>query len=149
MERLAIVVLSKFFNQETNVVLANTFLEQADKDPISGEIGKSIIFAVSQDHAEKIVAILNKLAMERWPGKYQSDFAIQITIRVRDAQEFTVRFSENDLLGHTRWLENYESSRARVAVTVGMMTTGYDCSRLRSTSTSNAAITEFAVDTLT
>ena len=122
----------KFFNQETNVVLANTFLEQADKDPISGEIGKSIIFAVSQDHAEKIVAILNKLAMERWPGKYQSDFAIQITSRVRDAQEFTVRFSENDLLGHTRWLENYESSRARVAVTVGMMTTGYDCSDLQN-----------------
>lgn len=122
----------KFFNQETNVVLAKTFLEQADKDPISGEIGKSIIFAVSQDHAEKVVNILNKLAMERWPGKYQSDFAIQITSRVRDAQEFTVRFSENDLLGHTRWLDNYESSRARVAVTVGMMTTGYDCSDLQN-----------------
>lgn len=122
----------KFFNQETNVVLANTFLDQADKDPISGEIGKSIVFAVSQDHAEKVVNILNKLAMERWPGKYQSDFAIQITSRVADAQNFTVRFSENDLLGHTRWLSDYQSSRARVAVTVGMMTTGYDCSDLQN-----------------
>ena len=121
-----------FYNHETNVVIANTFLDQADKDPLSGEIGKSIVFAVSQNHAEKIVNILNKIAMERWPSKYQSDFAIQITSRVADAQEFTVRFSENDLLGHTKWLENYESSRARVAVTVGMMTTGYDCSDLQN-----------------
>src|SRR5690606_23937257 len=59
-------------------------------------------------------------------------FAIQITSRVPDAQNFTVRFSENDLLGHTRWLDNYQSSRARVAVTVGMMTTGYDCSDLQN-----------------
>lgn len=122
----------KFFNHETNVVLAKTFLDQADNDPISGEVGKSIIFAVSQDHAEKIVNTLNQLAMERWPGKYQSDFAIQITSRVSDAQNYTVRFTENDLLGHTRWLENYQSSRARVAVTVGMMTTGYDCSDLQN-----------------
>lgn len=121
-----------FYNHETNVVLAKTFLEQADNDPISGEIGKSIIFAVSQNHAEKITNILNQIAMERWPGKYQSDFAVQITSRVADAQEFTVRFSENDLRGHTRWLDNYESSRARVAVTVGMMTTGYDCSDLQN-----------------
>ena len=52
--------------------------------------------------------------MERWFGKYQSDFAIQITSRVADAQSYTVRFSENDLLGHTRWLDDYLSSRARV-----------------------------------
>ncbi len=122
----------KFFNEATNEVLATTFLDNADVDPISGEVGKSIIFAVSQDHAEKVVNFLNKLAMERWPGKYQSDFAIQITSRVSDAQNYTVRFSENDLLGHTRWLENYLSSRARVAVTVGMMTTGYDCSDLQN-----------------
>lgn len=122
----------KFFNEQTNLVLANTFLDKADCDPISGEIGKSIIFAVSQKHAEKIVNILNKLAMERWPGKYQSDFAIQITSNVADAQNYTVRFSENDLLGHTRWLDHYQSSRVRVAVTVGMMTTGYDCSDLQN-----------------
>jgi type I restriction enzyme R subunit len=70
--------------------------------------------------------------MERWPGKYQSDFAIQVTSNVADAQNYTIRFSENDLLGHTRWLENYPSSRARVVVTVGMMTTGYDCSDLQN-----------------
>jgi type I restriction enzyme R subunit len=122
----------KFTNEATNEIFAETFLDQADFDPISGEIGKSIIFAVSQDHAEKIVNILNRLAMERWPGKYQSDFAIQITSRVAGAQDYTVRFSENNLLGTTRWLDNYQSSRARVAVTVGMMTTGYDCSDLQN-----------------
>ena len=122
----------KFFNEETNEVLAETFLSNADMDPISGEVGKSIIFAVSQNHATKVVNILNKLAMEKWPGIYESDFAIQITSNVMDAQNYTVRFSENDLLGHTRWLENYQSSRARVAVTVGMMTTGYDCSDLQN-----------------
>jgi len=122
----------KFFNAETNEVLSTAFLDNADTDPISREIGKSIIFAVSQQHASKIVNILNRKAMERWPGKYQSDFAVQITSNVTDAQNYTRRFSENDLLGHTRWLENYESSRARVVVTVGMMTTGYDCSDLQN-----------------
>jgi type I restriction enzyme R subunit len=121
-----------FFNDATNDVFIQAFLEHADKDPISSEVGKSIIFAVSQNHAEKIVNKLNKMAMSLWPDKYQSDFAIQITSRVADAQTYTVRFSENDLLGHTRWLEHYQSSRARVAVTVGMMTTGYDCSDLQN-----------------
>lgn len=121
-----------FFNEKTNVTLAQTFLEYAQKDPLSGEIGKSIVFAVSQKHAEKIVQILNQIAMEKWPGKYQSDFAVQITSSVQNAQLYTTQFSENNLLGHTTWLENYESSKARVAVTVGMMTTGYDCSNLQN-----------------
>lgn len=120
----------KFFNERTNEVLAHTFLDNADADPISGEIGKSIIFAVSQPHAAKVVNILNRLAMERWPGRYQSDFAVQVTSNVTDAQKYTTDFSNNSLLGKTTWLDNYDSSRARVVVTVGMMTTGYDCSDL-------------------
>jgi len=122
----------KFFNDETNEVLAETFLDNADIDPISGELGKSLIFAVSQAHASRVVNILNRLAMKRWPNKYQSDFAIQITSNVTDAQNFTTQFSNNNLLGQTNWLDDYESSRARVAVTVGMMTTGYDCSDLQN-----------------
>ena len=120
----------KFFNEKTNEVLAQTFLDNADVDPISGELGKSIIFAVSQPHAAKMANILNRLAMERWPGKYQSDFAIQITSNVTDAQEYTTKFSNNNLRGKTNWLDNYDSSRTRVVITVGMMTTGYDCSDL-------------------
>lgn len=120
----------KFFNEKTNEVLAQTFLDNADVDPISGEVGKSIIFAVSQVHASKVVNILNKLAMERWPGKYESDFALQVTSNVTDAQDYTTKFSNNNLRGKTNWLDNYDSSRTRVVVTVGMMTTGYDCSDL-------------------
>ena len=119
-----------FFNDETNRVFCETFMKYAARDPLSGEIGKTIIFTVSQRHAEKIVQMLNQIAMELFPGKYNSDFAIQITSNVRDAQQFSINFSENNLRGHTRWLPDYESSRTRVAVTVGMMTTGYDCSDL-------------------
>jgi len=120
----------KFFNEKTNEVLAQTFIDNADLDPISGELGKSIVFTVSQAHAAKMVNILNRLAMERWPGKYQSDFAMQVTSNVADAQEYTTKFSNNNLRGKTNWLDNYDSSRTRVVVTVGMMTTGYDCSDL-------------------
>ncbi len=121
-----------FFNEETNWVLSETFLRYAAKDPISGEIGKTIIFTVSQKHAEKITQILNKLAMDQFPGKYNSDFAVQITSNVMHAQDYTIQFSENKLRGQTGWLSDYNSSKARVAVTVGMMTTGYDCSDLQN-----------------
>lgn len=119
-----------FFNEQTNWVFCETFLRYAAKDPISGEIGKSIIFTVSQKHAEKIAQILNELAMKEYPGKYNSDFAVQITSNVMHAQDYTIQFSENKLRGQTQWLPDYDSSKARVAVTVGMMTTGYDCSDL-------------------
>ena len=97
------------------------------KDPISGEIGKTIIFCVSQRHASKVTQILNQFADQLWPEKYNSDFAIQVTSFIPDAQQFTINFTNNNLNGHTRVLEGYKSSKTRVCVTVGMMTTGYDC----------------------
>jgi type I restriction enzyme, R subunit len=62
-----------------------------------------------------------------FPGKYHSDFAVQVTSSVSDAQQFTVKFSNNNLLGSGNFISSYKSSKARVCVTVGMMTTGYDC----------------------
>lgn len=118
----------KFFSEKTNTVFCQTFLENAYKDPISGEIGKSIIFCVSQKHASKITQMLNKMASQLWPEKYNSDFAVQITSNVQDSQQFTINFANNNLNGHTKFLDNYKSSKTRVCVTVGMMTTGYDCS---------------------
>jgi type I restriction enzyme R subunit len=44
----------KFFSDETNRVFCETFLKHALRDPLSGEIGKSIIFCVRQDHATRI-----------------------------------------------------------------------------------------------
>ena len=117
----------KFFSEKTNTVFCKTFLENALLDPISSEIGKSIVFCVSQNHASKITQIFNKMADKLWPGKYNSDFAVQITSIVPDAQSFTINFANNNLNGYTRFLDNYKSSKSRNCVTVGMMTTGYDC----------------------
>ncbi len=62
-----------------------------------------------------------------FPNKYQSDFAVQVTSQITDAQQFTSNFTNNNLLGTANFLETYRTSKARVCVTVGMMTTGYDC----------------------
>jgi type I restriction enzyme, R subunit len=120
----------RFFAEATNQLLCKTFLENALRDPISGEIGKSIIFAVSQNHAAKLAQILNQMADRMFPGKYQSDFAVQVTSQIPDAQQFTVNFANNNLLGSANFLPAYKTSKARVCVTVGMMTTGYDCTDL-------------------
>ena len=117
----------RFFADATNQLLCKTFLENALRDPVSGEIGKSIIFAVSQGHAAKLAQILNQMADRMFPGKYQSDFAVQVTSQIPDAQQFTINFSNNNLLGSGNFLPAYKTSKARVCVTVGMMTTGYDC----------------------
>ncbi|BFP40451.1 hypothetical protein FGF1_12960 [Flavobacteriaceae bacterium GF1] len=117
----------KFFSEKTNSVFCKTFLENALRDPITNEIGKTIIFAVSQNHARKLTAILNEFAEQLYPGKYNSDFALQVTSQVGDAQQMTINFTNNNLSGKTTWLEGYKSCKTRVCVTVGMMTTGYDC----------------------
>ena len=116
-----------FFSEATNKLFCRTFLENALHDPVSGEIGKSIVFAVSQNHAAKLTQVLNEIADIMFPGKYQSDFAVQVTSHIPDAQRFTVNFANNNLLGSGSFLPEYRTSKARVCVTVGMMTTGYDC----------------------
>lgn len=117
----------RFFADTTNQLLCKTFLENAERDPISGAIGKSIVFAVSQNHAAKLTQILNDMADRMFPGKYQSDFAVQVTSQIPDAQQFTINFANNNLLGSGNFIPAYKTSKARVCVTVGMMTTGYDC----------------------
>jgi type I restriction enzyme R subunit len=67
------------------------------------------------------------MADRMFRGKYQSDFAVQVTSEVADAQQFTTQFTNNNLLGSGNFLPEYKTSKARVCVTVGMMTTGYDC----------------------
>jgi len=123
-----------FFSEKTNRVFCETFLKRALPDPLSGEIGKTIIFCVRQDHATRITQTLNEMAHALFPGKYNSDFAEQVTSNVTsnggDARQMAVSFANNNLNGHTRFLEGYISSKTRVCVTVGMMTTGYDCEDL-------------------
>jgi len=117
----------KFFSDLTNLQLCQTFLDHALRDPLSGEIGKSIVFCVSQDHASRVAQLLNELAHKYFPGMYNSDFAVQITSNIPFAQEYSINFANNNLNGHTRFLDGYKSSKTRICVTVGMMTTGYDC----------------------
>jgi type I restriction enzyme R subunit len=117
----------RFFTEATNAVFCKTFLENALRDPISGEVGKSIVFAVSQNHAARLAQMFNEIADRMFPGKYQSDFAVQVTSQVPDAQQFSINFANNNLLGSGNFIPAYKTSKARVCVTVGMMTTGYDC----------------------
>ncbi len=120
----------KLFSENTNKVFCKTIIENAYRDPISKEIGKTIVFCVSQIHAAKITQILNEFADQKFPGKYQSDFAVQVTSWVPNAQQFTINFTNNRLNGNGNFYALYKTSKSRVCVTVGMMTTGYDCQDL-------------------
>lgn len=117
----------KFFSENTNKTFCEAFLKNALRDPVSNEIGKTIVYCVSQNHAAKITQILNELADKLFPGKYQSDFAVQVTSSIPDAQQFCINFANNNLSGYGNFLPYYKTSKTRVCVTVAMMTTGYDC----------------------
>ena len=125
-----------FFNEETNIAMCKAFMDNGLFDPIAKKygislFGKSIVFCVSQKHAARVTNILNKFALEKWPGQYgESDFAMQISSQVQNAQQMTINFANNRLGGQAKQPEGYDTSNARVAVTVGMMTTGYDCQDL-------------------
>ena len=126
----------KLFNEETNIAMCKALLDNGLYDPVTKKMGvelfgKSIVFCVSQKHAGRITNILNKLAFEKWPEQYkESDFAMQVTSLVTNAQQMTINFSNNKLGGQVKSPEGYDSGKTRIAVTVGMMTTGYDCEDL-------------------
>ena len=120
----------KFFSNETNMIFVKTFMDNALRDPLTGEIGKGIVFCVSRKHAAKITQLLNVYADKMFPDMYYSDFAMQITSDVQDAQQYTINFQNNNLSGYSKTLEGYKTSKTRICVTVGMMTTGYDCEDL-------------------
>ena len=122
----------KFKSRETNLSFCDAFIKSAERDPFSNEIGKTLVFCVSQKHATRITEILNELAEKYFPSQYQSDFAIQVTSNVTkpEPQQMTIDFKNNNLRGNSLVNEVYKTSKARVCVTVGMMTTGYDCKDL-------------------
>ena len=126
----------KVFNEETNIAMCQALIENGIYDPVAKELGinlfgKTIVFAVSQKHAARLTNILNKIASTKWPDIYgESDFAMQVSSDVSDAQQMTINFANNRLGGQAKRPEGYETSKTRVVVTVGMMTTGYDCQDL-------------------
>jgi type I restriction enzyme R subunit len=117
----------KFFSDNTNTIFCETFLKHAMRDPYTGEIGKTLVFCVSQNHAAKVTQILNVLADRVFPKQYSSDFAVQVTSSVQDSQRMTIDFRNNSLNGQSKNNPHYRTSKTRICVTVGMMTTGYDC----------------------
>jgi type I restriction enzyme R subunit len=116
-----------FFSEPTNQIFCQTFLDHALRDPVTQEMGKTIVFCVSQNHAAKVTQILNELADHYFPQRYHSDFAVQVTSAVTDSQPSAMAFANNKLNGYSLFNPLYQTSKTRVCVTVGMMTTGYDC----------------------
>lgn len=92
-----------------NRLICEEFLKYALKTP-DGSMGKTIIFAVSQNHAGALAKELNALMPEA-----NGRFAQVITSRVKGASDFAKAFRKD---------ENYWP---RVAVSVDMLSTGYDC----------------------
>ena len=117
----------RFFSDTTNTIFCETFLTEAKRYPYTGEIGKTLIFCVSQNHASKVTQILNVLADKFFPNQYRSDFAVQVTSSIDESQRMTIDFRNNGLNGQSQVNEHYRTSKTRVCVTVGMMTTGDDC----------------------
>ena len=97
----------KVFTPERNRVMCEAFLKHAQRDP-AGEIGKSIIFAVNQNHATNLTKILNAM---------QPNLAITITSRIPDASSIAKEFRDGKRV-------------EKVAVSVDMLSTGYNCQDL-------------------
>ena len=94
----------RIFTPARNRLMCEHFLQEAQKDP-TGALGKSIVFAVNQTHATNLTKILNELR----PG-----IAMTITSRIKDAASLAKEFRDG-------------KRAERVAVSVDMLSTGYNC----------------------
>ena len=94
----------KIFTPARNRIMCEAFLKEAQPDP-SGNIGKSIVFAVDQRHATALTKIFNEL---------QPGIAVTITSRVKDASSIAKEFRDG-------------KRAERIAVSVDMLSTGYNC----------------------
>lgn len=94
----------KILTPARNRLMCEAFLKEAQKDP-SGNLGKSIVFAVNQSHATSLTKIFNEL---------HPDIAVTITSRITDASSIAKEFRDN-------------KRKERIAVSVDMLSTGYNC----------------------
>jgi type I site-specific restriction endonuclease len=94
----------KIFTPHRNRVMCEAFLREAQLDP-TGQIGKTLIFAVNQAHATALTKILNDLR----PG-----IALTITSRIQEASVLAKEFRDG-------------KRSERIAVSVDMLSTGYNC----------------------
>lgn len=94
----------KVFTPSRNRLMVESFFKEAQRDP-TGQIGKSIIFAVNQAHATNLTKIFNEI---------QPNSAITITSRIQDASSIAKDFRDG-------------KRPERIAVSVDMLSTGYNC----------------------
>ncbi len=94
----------RIFTPERNKIMCEAFLKHAQPDPTK-QIGKSIIFAVNQNHATNLTKILNDM---------QPEIAVTITSRIPEASDIAKDFRDG-------------KRPERVAVSVDMLSTGYNC----------------------
>lgn len=94
----------KIFTPARNRLMCEAFLKEAQKDP-AGAIGKSIVFAVNQNHATSLTKIFNDL---------QPGLAVTITSRIKNASSIAKEFRDG-------------KRTERIAVSVDMLSTGYNC----------------------
>ncbi len=94
----------KIFTPARNQVMCEAFLKEAQRDP-SGALGKSLIFAVNQDHATTLTKIFNAIR----PG-----IAMTITSRIPNSSNLAKEFRDG-------------KRSEKIAVSVDMLSTGYNC----------------------
>jgi len=94
----------KVFTPARNRLMCETLLKEAQRDP-SGQLGRSIVFAVNQNHATALTKIFNEL---------QPEVAVTITSRIKDASTIAKDFRDG-------------KRPERIAVSVDMLSTGYNC----------------------
>jgi type I restriction enzyme R subunit len=94
----------KIFTPTRNRVMCEAFLKEAQRDP-AGNIGKSLVFAVNQNHATALTKLFNEL---------QPGIALTITSRIDDASSLAKEFRDG-------------KRTERIAVSVDMLSTGYNC----------------------
>ena len=95
----------KIFTPHRNRVMCEAFLREAQRDP-SGELGKSIIFAVNQTHATALTKILNE-----HPAGHRASPSPRASPMPRRSPRTSATASAPE----------------RVAVSVDMLSTGYNC----------------------
>jgi len=94
----------KIYTPARNLLMCSSFLEKAQRDP-TGQLGKSIVFAVNQTHATNLTKIFNDL---------QPGCALTITSRIPEASALAKEFRDG-------------KRSERIAVSVDMLSTGYNC----------------------
>ena len=57
----------KFFSKATNELFCQTFIKNGLRDPVTGEFGKGLVFAVSQNHAARLTPTLQYKLLPAYP----------------------------------------------------------------------------------